>query len=227
LTAKLSRRTLYYWPERFQQNGGEGLIDRPRRPHTIHRLNPSIVEKVIQLRQQHGWCSPAISAHLRREAVEVSNGSTYKILHNHALPVKAYAPRRRRTYIRFQRMHLDGLWQTDIKYYGEQCLIAFLDDCSRYVTIATVWKHTTTRRILKLLDETLSKARISGQILSDHGTQFYSDDGETIFTEFCERHGIEHIFGNAEVGPYRLGRLYPFSLWLGEILKCSARRSKI
>jgi len=64
LTAKVSRRTLYYWLERFQRNGGEGLIDKPRRPHTIHRLKPNVVQKVIQLRQQHGWCGGAISAHL-------------------------------------------------------------------------------------------------------------------------------------------------------------------
>ena len=128
LTAKVSRRTLYYWLERFQQNGGEGLLDASRKPHTIHRLNPSAVESVIQLRQQHGWCGEAISARLRREGIEVSKGSVYKILHSHALPVKAYAPRRRRTYIRFQRTHPDSLWQTDIKYYGEHYLIAFLDD---------------------------------------------------------------------------------------------------
>ena len=44
LTAKVSRRTLYYWLERFQQNGGEGLIAKSRRPHTIHRLKPSVIE---------------------------------------------------------------------------------------------------------------------------------------------------------------------------------------
>jgi len=196
LTAQVSRRTLYYWLERFQRNGGEGLIDKSRKPRTIRRLNPTVVEKVIQLRERHGWCGEAISAHLRREGVEVSNGSTYTILHNHALPIKAYAPRRRRTYIRFQRAHPDSLWQTDIKYYGTQYLIAFLDDCSRYVPNAILCEHATTSRILKLLDETLSQGRTPGQILSDHRTQFYSDDGESIFTEFCERHGIEHIFGS-------------------------------
>src|SRR3972149_8069872 len=45
LTAKVSRRTLYYWLERFQRNGGEGLVEKPRRPHIIHPLNSRIVEK--------------------------------------------------------------------------------------------------------------------------------------------------------------------------------------
>jgi putative transposase len=196
LTAKVSRRTLYYWLERFQRNGGEGLIDKSRRPHTIHRLKPSTVEKVIQLRQQYAWCGEAISAHLRREGVKVSNGSIYAILHHHALPVKSYTPRRRRTYIRFQRTHPDSLWQTDIKYYGDRYLIAFLDDCSRYVPSAILCKHATTRRILRLLDETLSRGRIPRQILSDHGTQFYSEDGGSQFTAYLEAHGIQHIMGS-------------------------------
>ena len=122
LTAKASRRTLYYWLERFQQNGGEGLIDASRRPHTIHRLNPSVVEKVIQLRQQHGWCGQAISAHLRRGGVEVSNGSVYKILHNQTLPIKAYTPRRRIIYTRFE-LAPESLWQMDIKYYADRYLV--------------------------------------------------------------------------------------------------------
>jgi len=196
LTAKVSRRTLYYWLERFQRNGGEGLTDASRRPHKIRRLEPNVVEKVIQLRQQHGWCGQAISAHLRRGGVEVSNGSIYTILHNHTLPVKAYAPRRRRTYIRFQRTHPDSLWQTDIKYYRNRYLIAFLDDCSRYVPNAILCKHATTWRILKLLDTTLSRGRIPRQILSDHGSQFYSEDGGSQFTAHLEAHGIEHILGS-------------------------------
>jgi len=38
LAANVSRRTLYYWLERFQRNGVEGPIEKPRRPHRIRRL---------------------------------------------------------------------------------------------------------------------------------------------------------------------------------------------
>jgi transposase InsO family protein len=196
LTAKVSRRTLYYWLERFQRNGGEGLIDKPRRLHIIHPLKPSTLEKVIQLRQQHGWCGQAISAHLRREGVEVSNGSIYKILHDHASPLKEYAPRRRRTYIRFQRTHPDSLWQTDIKYYGLQYLIAYLDDCSRYLPAIELYTEATTDNLLNLTDHALSHGRTPSQVLSDHGPQFYSDNGKSRFTLYLESHGIQHITGS-------------------------------
>jgi transposase InsO family protein len=194
--ANVSRRTLHYWLERFQRNGGEGLLDKSKRPHTIHHLNADVVEKVIQLRQQHGWCGEAISAHLRRQRIQVSNGSVYKILHYHTLPIKTYAPRRQRTYIRFQRTHPDSLWQTDIKYYGCQYLIAYIDDCSRYVPAASLHAEATTDNVLETLEEALSNGRTPKQILSDHGTQYWSNDGPGRFTNFCETHGIEHIQGS-------------------------------
>jgi transposase InsO family protein len=38
--------------------------------------------------------------------------------------------------------------------------------------------------------------RIPRQILSDHGAQFYSEDGGSQFTAYLEAHGIEHILGS-------------------------------
>jgi len=43
---------------------------------------------------------------------------------------------------------------------------------------------------------TLSHGRIPKQILSDHGTQFYSEDGGSQFTAYLKAHGIEHIMGS-------------------------------
>jgi putative transposase len=142
------------------------------------------------------WCSETIAAYLQRQKVQVSSGSVHSILKQNQLITKPYKPRRQRTYIRFQRKHPDSLWQTDIKYYDNQYLIAFLDDCSRYLTGIALLKEATTSRILHLLDATLRLGRTPRQILSDHGTQFYSDDGGSRFTTYLEAHGIEHIMGS-------------------------------
>ena len=194
--AKIPKSTIHDWWMRFQRNGGEGLIDGSRRPHTIHHLPESTVNKVIEIRQREGWCSETIEAYLKRQGIQVSHRSITTIIRKHDLPIRSYSPRKQRTYIRFQRSHPDSLWQTDIKYYGDHYLIAFLDDCSRYLTGLNLLPNATTNNILNLLDETLRQGRIPTQILSDHGTQFYSNDGKSRFTEFCEEHGIEHIFGS-------------------------------
>jgi len=118
------------------------------------------------------------------------------ILKRNGLITKPYKPRKQRTYIRFAREHPDSLWQTDIKYYGDHYLIAYLDDCSRYLSAASLHREATTDNVLETLEEALSNGRTPQQILTDHGTQYWSNDGDSRFTNFCIKHGIEHILGS-------------------------------
>jgi len=170
-------------------------VDESRRPHIIHRLPPgNRVARIIQVRLRGRWCGEAIASCLnQQETIEASSGSVYKVLKESNLITRTYKPRRQRTYVRFTRQHSDSLWQTEIKYYGNRYLIAFLDDCSCYVPGTILCKHATTRRILRLLDEILSQGRIPRQILSDHDAHFHSEDGGSQFTAYLEVHAIEHI----------------------------------
>ena len=190
------KSTIHDWWMRFQRNGWVGLSDASRSPHTIHRLNPSTVEKVLEVRRTHGWCSEAIEAYLKAHGIQVSHGSIHTILKQNHLPMRTYAPRRQRTYTRFQRAHPDSLWQTDIKYYGEEYLIAYLDDCSRYLPGLGLYTEATTENLLSLTTDALSHGRIPSQVLSDHGSQYYSDNGKSRYTAYLEAHGIEHITGS-------------------------------
>jgi transposase InsO family protein len=190
------KSTVHDWWMRFQRNGWVGLSDASRRPHTIHRLPEETVQKVLEVRQREGWCSEAIEAYLKAHGVQVSHGSIHTIVKQNHLPMRTYAPRKQRTCIRFQRAHPDSLWQTDITNYANQYLIAFIDDCSRYVPSASLCLEATTDNVLETLQEALSNGRTPKQILSDHGTQYWSNDGPGRFTSFCETHGIEHIQGS-------------------------------
>lgn len=194
--AQTPQRTVYAWWNRFQWNGWVGLLDASRRPHTIHRLPTETVERVLEVRRTHGWCSEAIEAHLKSHGVQVSHGSIYTILKTHQLITEPYRPRRQRSFKRWQRRRPDSLWQTDVKYYGCQYLIAFLDDCSRYLVGASLNRNATTTRILHTLKTCLSNGRTPRQILSDHGSQYYSEDGGSQFTAYLQAHGIEHILGS-------------------------------
>ena len=195
ITARVPRRTVYYWWTRFQRKGWEGLVDASKRPHTIHHLPEETVARVLRVRRIHGWCAEAIEAHLRSQGVQVSHRSIYLILKRNNLITKSYKPRKQRSYIRFARQHPDSLWQTDIKYYGNRYLVAYLDDCSRYIPAASLHREATTDNVLATLEEALSNDRNPSQILSDHGPQYWSNDGDSRFTNFCNKHGIEHIYG--------------------------------
>jgi transposase InsO family protein len=142
--------------------------------------------EVLEVRQRKGCCSEAIEAYLKSHGVQVSHGSIHRIMKYNHLPMRTYAPRKQRTYIRFQRAHPDSLWQTHITNYANQHLIAFIDDCSRYVPSASLCLEATTDNVLETLQEALSNGRTPKQILSDHGTQYWSNDGPGRFTNFCE-----------------------------------------
>jgi hypothetical protein len=105
---------------------------------------------------------------VQQESIRVSSGAVYKILKESNMITRTYKPRRQRTYIRFQRTHPDSLWQTDIKYYGDEYLIAYLDDCSRYVPAIELYTEATTENLLSLTDDALSHGRTPSQVLSDH-----------------------------------------------------------
>ena len=133
--AMTPKSTVHDWWIRFQRKGWAGLVNESRRPHIIHRLPQETVARIIQVRLREGWCGEAIAAYLnQQERIKVSSGSAYKVLKESNLITRTYKPRRQRTYTRFARQHPDSLWQTDIKYYGDEYLIAYLDDCSLYLT---------------------------------------------------------------------------------------------
>jgi len=195
--ARIPKSTVHDWWTRFQWKGWAGLVDTPRRPHTIHHLPEATIRRVIDIRQREGWCHEAIAAYLcQQEAIKVSCGSAYTILKRNGFITNPYKPRKQRTFIRFARPYPDSLWQTDITEYSDQYLIAFLDDCSRYLPAAGLYPEATTDNVLETLELALSDGRIPEQILSDHGTQYWSDDGPGRFTTSCESYGIEHILGS-------------------------------
>jgi len=195
--ARIPKSTIHDWWTRFQWKGWEGLVDASRRPNTIHRLPEATVRRVIEIRQQEGWCHEAIAAYLhQQEDVKISSGSAYTILKHNGFITNPYKPRKQRTFIRFVRPYPDSLWQTDITEYGDHYLIAFLDDCSRYLSAAGLYPEATTDNVLETLELALSNGRTPEQILSDHGTQYWSNDGPGRFTVSCESHGIDHILGS-------------------------------
>jgi transposase InsO family protein len=61
------------------------------------------------------------------------------------------------------------------------------------VPAASLHPEATTDNVLETLQEALSNGRTPKQILSDHGTQYWSNDSPGRFTNFCQTHGIEHI----------------------------------
>jgi len=123
--------------------------------------------------------------------------------HNHPSPTEAGwteqpAPdtRRQRSYRRWQRKHPNSLWQCDLKLVGVKWLITILDDHSRFVTASHIFQECTTENVIWLLDQAIHEYAKPREILTDHGSQFWSvRRGESAFEIYCQQQRIKHILG--------------------------------
>ena len=205
--AQIPRRTFYNWWSHYRQHGVEGLEPRSRKPNTIRRTSNKIVEEVISIRQATDWCPHKIAGHLRRQGVSIGHMTVYRILCRSNLNKPLQKPRVKRSYIRWERKHSNSLWQCDLKLVESRWLITILDDHSRFVTASQIFNMGTAENAIQILDRAIHEYSKPKQILTDHGSQFYSvRHGESTFTQFCSGNGITHILGG--IGkPTTLGKI--------------------
>jgi transposase len=173
-TAQVPRRTLYDWLRRYRQHGLEGLTPKSRRPHTIHRTATRTVEEVIRIRRETGWCPQKIAGYLRTQGTNIGHMTVYRILRQEGLNHPLTRPRIKRTYRRWQRMHPNSLWQCDLKLVGPRWLITILDDHSRFVTGSEIFNEGTAENVINLFDKATHEYNKPREVLTDHGTQFWS-----------------------------------------------------
>jgi len=205
--AQIPRRTFYNWWNRYRECGLQGLKPRSRAPHTVHRTPPNTVENVLALRREKGWGPQLIAGYLRNQGTRVGSMTVYRILRQTGLNRPLEKPRTKRTYKRWQRRHPNSLWQCDLKVVDARWLITILDDRSRFVTASRIFKEGSTENVLWLLNQAIHEYTKPREILTDHGSQFWSvRRGESAFDTYCEENRIKHILGG--IGkPTTLGKI--------------------
>ncbi len=57
----VSVRTVYRWLKIYREEGKEGLKDKSRRPHKIHRVDKETVKRVIEIRIKYGYGAEKIA----------------------------------------------------------------------------------------------------------------------------------------------------------------------
>jgi transposase InsO family protein len=75
-------------------------------------------------------------------------------------------------------------------------LITILDDHSRFVPGSERFNEGTAENVIWLLDRAVREYSKPREILTDHGSQFWSvRGGESTFNAYCREKGIKHILG--------------------------------
>lgn len=108
-----------------------------------------------------------------------------------------------KVYKSFERDHPNDMWQIDYVELGIDSLtgrkvesLSIIDDHSRFVFTPNARISFTTEDVLELLEYAISIYGVPKEILSDHGTQWASNNGgDTRFDEWCKSKGIKHTMG--------------------------------
>jgi transposase InsO family protein len=137
---EVGRKTAYKWLRRYREAGREALQNASRRPLVSpKRTCEAMEEKVLALRDDHGWGGRKISRRLRDLGVEgVPPASTVtEILRRHGR-LDPRESEKHRAWQRFEAQAPNDLWQMDFKGHfplvsGARCHpLTVLDDHSRF-----------------------------------------------------------------------------------------------
>lgn len=188
----------------------EGLKEKPLgRPE--EEIPARIKEKVLSLRKE-GHGIRAIEGLLQLEGILVSHNKIHRFLTALGMVIPEPKKARRHNYIRWERKHSNSLWQTDFCWVERlECwLCGWLDDHSRFVPIADYMTEATSDNVITLFEKAAKKFGYPSQTLSDRGTQFYPNLGETCrFLEHMKSKGVDHIFASIKK-PTTCGKLERF-----------------
>lgn len=199
------RSSFYRWYRNFQEDGLEGLKNKPPQDkHFWNRIPGSVREQVVELALEHPDQSSRQLAwqFTDQEGYFISESSVYRILKGYDLlenPAFEIIPVKEK----FEKptKRVNEMWQTDFTQFkivgwGWYYLSTVLDDYSRYIL---AWKLTTTMNtqdVQDTLEVALEKAGIESvrvrhrpRLLSDNGPCYLSKN----LKSYLEERQMQHI----------------------------------
>ena len=195
---KVTRKVFYNVKSAYEQGGLSALEDKPQgRPK--EEISKKVRDLVIKIKKGTGFGVRHIEGVLGLKGIHVPHNKIYEILSEAGLVEHNPKKGKRYHYIRWERKHSNSLWQTDFCWISKlDCwLCAWLDDHSRFVPVAEYLTEATTDEVLRLFEKAAKKHGYPRQTISDRGTQFYANLGETCrFLEHMRSKEIHHIYAS-------------------------------
>ena len=209
------------WVRLYQQFGEVGLQPAAG-GHRKPRLPEPITRKIVELKEQHpAFGVKRISQLLRRWFFLPASAETVR-QHLHQANLMAPAPTvRRRNITRprfFERATPNQMWQSDIFTFrlgGRYAyLIAFLDDYSRFLVGADLFRSPTAQSVIEVYRVAAGEFSPPKEMLTDNGRQYTSWRGTSRFEAELKKDRVAH-FKSRPHHPMTLGKIERFweSIW--------------
>ena len=198
------RWTVWKWVKRTRHPGRKNLKDRSKKPHRRHRkITPMIEEAIILLRDRFNWGTYRIKINLLSppqyiryfletvlgypwRSIDLSRQGINNVLRKHRRNGSPYK-KTKKDWKFFRASSPNDMWQIDIKgpflLNGERFkALVILDDYSRYLLSAGLFKSVTTEVVIHELNHCIETYSEPNSILSDNGSQFRDQ-----FENWCNR----------------------------------------
>ena len=152
----------------------------------------------------------------RRYGLDMPHNRIHAILKEYGRALPESAKQRRRKWVRYEREHSMSLWHTDwVQLRDGRWWIAYMDDASRLIVGHGAFWEETAENALQVLKRAIAKYGKPREILTDHGPQFYANEGErkekgtSQFEGYLADQGIRHILARVN-HPQTNGKLERF-----------------
>ena len=112
---------------------------------------------------------------LRKKGYDIIYAKVYKIMESNGLVVDSPAKSRRRKWVRYERLCSNAMWHTDWHATKDPRmkdlnLITYLDNASRCVTGAALFRNATSENAVAVLRQAVSRFGAPATVLSDGGS---------------------------------------------------------
>ena len=165
---------------RHRQSGKDHVLQRAGR-----KPSPPTDAEVQAVLKAHAAGPVGVartSMNVRDAGHIISDRRTYRIMKDNGLVVPSAAKSKRRKWIRYERKYSNAMWHTDWhemkdgRFRGFK-LVTYLDDASRCVTGAALFKEATSENEVAVLRYAVGKFGAPATILSDNGSCFVGGGG--------------------------------------------------
>jgi len=217
----VSKSILGMWLQQYRLAGEAGLqpMGRGRRRP---KLPPAITDKIQELKTEHpSFGIKRISQLLRRWFfLPASPETVRRHLHAAELMPESVPPKRRNlTRPRFfERATPNQMWQSDIFTFrlgGRYAyLIAFMDDYSRFIVGADLFRSPTAAAVIEVYRVAVGEFQPPKEMLTDNGRQYTTWRGVSRFEAELKKDHVAH-FKSRPQHPMTLGKIERFwsTIW--------------
>jgi len=156
---RVTPRRIYQLKKQYEETGNIPELKQPgRKPKQIDSDTERIV---LEAYQKYKLGPVPLEKLIERDyGIHIPHNTIYKVLLKHGLVEESMNKKKRRKWVRFERIHSMSLWQGDWKRLGEKWIIAFMDDASRFITCYGVFDSATTENTIKVLKKGFTECGI-------------------------------------------------------------------